>query len=160
VFVNATNTSQNGAGIRYMANHLHVHDVVFRDNEMGIEGGGDDMLVDFCEMAHNGTLLRDGYTHNVYVDGGQFTLRYSYVHDSVAGQNLHLRCSDCRIEYNWIARAHNYEIDLMTTSAATTSQKATFVGNVFIQNATPENGSFFFAMYNDDAASKPDLSME
>ena len=65
------------------------------------------------------------------------------------GQNFHLRCRDCLLEYNWIARAQNYEGDLMTTATGAT-QKLVMRGNVIVQGAKPENNSFIIAPFNDD----------
>jgi len=112
-------------------------------------------MVEFCEFNANGNTgaSLSSPTHNIYVYGGYLTLRYCYVHDSVQGQNFHIRCRNSTLEYNWIARANNYEGDLMTdddfTGTGPFTQTMTLRGNVFVQNASPSNTGQEIALYND-----------
>jgi MYXO-CTERM domain-containing protein len=155
VLQNCTTASQNSAGIRYnAADHVTLRNLVVHHNEMGITGDGTNVVVESSEIDHNGQPANaNEETHNLYVYGGSFTLRWSYVHDSLHGQNFHMRCLDCRLESNWIARAQNYEGDLMPTGdGMPTSQKLLLLGNVIVQAATPENGGQVVAPYNDTGA--------
>jgi hypothetical protein len=154
VFQNCTTASQNAAGFRYnAADHITLRNVVSRHNQMGITGDGTNIVVEFSEVDHNGNPQASEETHNLYVYGGSFTLRYSYVHDSLHGQNFHLRCLDCRLESNWIARAQNYEGDIMPTGDGTPSmQKLLLLGNVIVQAQSPENGGQVIAPFNDTGA--------
>jgi hypothetical protein len=81
-------------------------------------------------------------------------MRYCFVHDSAQGQNFHIRCRDATLEYNWFARAANYDGDLMTdddfTGAGPYTQVLTLRGNLFIQNPLPGNHSQAIAMFNDE----------
>jgi MYXO-CTERM domain-containing protein len=154
VFQNCTTASQNSAGFRYnAADHVTLRNVVSRHNQMGITGDGTNIVVEFSEVDHNGNPQASEETHNLYVYGGSFTLRYSFVHDSLHGQNFHLRCLDCRLESNWIARAQNYEGDIMPTGDGMPAmQKLVLLGNVIVQAPSPENGSQVIAPFNDTGA--------
>jgi len=92
--------------------------VVFRDNDNGLTGGSQDseITVEYCEFDSNGNLSASASapSHNIYIYGGTFTLRYSYAHDPIQGQNFHIRAHDAVIEYNWFSRAKSYAGDLMT----------------------------------------------
>jgi len=97
------------------------------------------------------------------VYGGYLTLRYCYVHDSVQGENFHLRCRNAILEFNWFSRAANYEGDLMTdddfTGTGPFAQTLTFRGNVLVQNRLPGNHSQLIALYNDAGLTNLTLSI-
>jgi hypothetical protein len=159
VLQNCHNTDMNAAGLRYNgADGLFLHDVIFRQNDNGLTGIGN-ARVEFAEFDHNGNPAASAETHNMYIYDGDFTLRYSWVHDSTQGENFHLRCMTCLVEYNWFARANNYEGDMMPNYGKKAGlQKATFRGNVWVQKTAPDNHSQTFVMYNDSGATG--LSME
>lgn len=162
VFKNCRTASFNSAGIRYYngTTNLYVKDCVFTQNDNGMTGGTQESAatVEFCEFAGNGnTNASSGSpTHNLYIYGGYFTLRYCYVHDPVQAQNFHIRARSSTLEYNWIARAQSYEGDLMTdddlTGPGPFSQAMTLRGNLFLQSAAPDNHSQEVAMFNDNPA--------
>src|SRR5262249_40241871 len=52
------------------------------------------------------------------------------------------------LEYNWIARAQNYEGDMMPSDPPG-PQSLMLRGNVILGNANPENHSLFIALSND-----------
>src|SRR6516225_5866336 len=149
VFRNCRTASFNSAGIRYYngSTNLYVKDCIFTQNDDGITGGAQDsaLTVEFCEIYGNGNTNASfsSPTHNLYIYGGTFTMRYCYVHDSVQAQNFHIRSRNALLEYNWFARAKNYEGDLMTdddfSGAGPFSQTMTFRGNVVVQSAAPSN---------------------
>ena len=151
--------SFNSAGIRYYngTTNLYIRDCVFIQNDNGLTGGtqSSQATVEFCEFNVNGNTNASlsAPTHNIYVYGGDLTMRYCYVHDSVQGANFHIRCRTSTLEYNWFARANNYEGDLMTdddfSGAGSFAQTMTLRGNVFIQNKLPGNHSQVVAIYND-----------
>jgi hypothetical protein len=161
VFRHCRTASFNSAGIRYYngTTNLYIKDCVFALNDDGLTGGtqNSQATVEFCEFYANGnTNASSGSpTHNIYVYGGFLTMRYCYVHDSVQAQNFHIRCQNSTLEYNWFARATNYEGDLMTdddfsgAGPGPFSQTMTLRGNVFIQNTLPGNHSQIVAMFND-----------
>ena len=151
--------SFNSAGIRYYntTTNLYLKDCVFHLNDNGLTGGtqNSEATVEFCEFNANGNpnASFSSPTHNIYVYGGNLTLRCCYVHDPVQGQNFHIRCRNATLEYNWFARANSYEGDLMTdddfSGAGPFSQTMTLRGNVIVQKSNPLNNSQVIAMYND-----------
>jgi hypothetical protein len=87
-FSGAKVDDQNGAGIRQEGPGATIRNCFFHDNENGILGEGNNLIIEYSEFAHNG-LGEQGYTHNIYVDAGtSFTLRYCYVHHAVIGHNV------------------------------------------------------------------------
>lgn len=169
VFRNCRTASKNSAGIRYYnsTTNLYIKDCLFTLNDDGLTGGTQESqaMVEFCEFNANGNTgaSLSSPTHNIYVYGGYLTLRYCYVHDSVQGQNFHIRCRNSTLEYNWFARANNYEGDLMTdddfTGPGPFMQTMTLRGNVFVQNASPSNTGQEIALYNDTGLTNLTLSL-
>ncbi|HVH45298.1 MAG TPA: hypothetical protein VM925_23255 [Labilithrix sp.] len=156
VFQHCRNASHNSAGIRYLggAKALVVRDSVFRQNDNGLTGGSEnsEMLVEHCEFDRNGNESADNPTHNVYIYGGTFSLRYSYVHDPVQGQNFHIRAHQSSLDYNWFARSKRYEGDLMSDDdepAGPSTQEMLFRGNVVVQG-NPNNKGQIIAVSNDN----------
>lgn len=161
VFTHCRTSSRNSAGLRYYsgARANRLRDCVFRANDNGLTGGTEDseITVEYSEFDGNGNVEASAPTHNIYVFGGTFTLRYSYLHDPTQGQNFHIRATSSIIEYNWIARAKSYEGDLMSSDdlddASAVRQVMLLRGNVFVQNSRPGNGSQVIAVYNDGEVS-------
>jgi len=161
VFTNCRNAGANSAGLRYYngARGILVRDCTFRTNDNGITGGTQDseITVEFSEFDRNGNLQAStsAPTHNIYVYGGTFTLRFSYVHDPVQGQNFHIRSRSGVIEYSWIARGRSYEGDLMTdddipgAGSPPYAQTLLLRGNLILQDAAPQNRGQIIAVYND-----------
>lgn len=160
VFKHCRTSSLNSAGIRYYngTTNLYVKDCVFTLNDNGITGGTQNsaVTVEFCEFAANGNTNATAPTHNMYIYGGSFTMRYCYVHDPVQAQNFHIRAQSSILEYNWIARAQSYEGDLMTdddfSGPGPFSQAMTLRGNLFLQSAAPDNHSQEVALFNDNSS--------
>jgi hypothetical protein len=152
------NGARNAAGIRYYngSTGIVLRDVLFRDNDNGLTGGTEDseITVEYCEFDSNGNLEASAATHNIYIYGGVFTLRYSYVHDPIHAQNFHIRARESLIENNWFARAKSYAGDLMTSDDyggdGELTQNMNFRGNVVIQGEQ-DNRSQIIAVYNDEA---------
>jgi len=153
----------NSAGVRYYngSSGIVLSDIVFRDNDNGLTGGSQDseITVEFCEFDANGTLLASSSSpsHNIYIYGGTFTLRYSYAHDPIQGQNFHIRAQTATLEYNWFARAKSYQGDLMTDDdddgSGRFTQQMLLRGNVIFQGTTQSNASQIIAVYNDAGVS-------
>jgi hypothetical protein len=162
VFKNCRTASFNSAGIRYYngTTNLYVKDCVFTQNDNGMTGGTQESAatVEFCEFAANGNTNASAGapTHNLYIYGGYFTLRYCYIHDPVQAQNFHIRSRSAVVEYNWVARAQSYEGDLMTdddfTGPGPFSQSMTLRGNLFLQSAAPNNHGQEVAIFNDNGS--------
>jgi hypothetical protein len=169
IIFNGCHTSPdfNSAGIRYYngTTGLLIQDCIFRNNDNGLTGGSQnsDAIVQYCEFGSNGNLSATSPTHNMYIYGGTFTLRYCYVHDSVQAENFHIRAQSATLEYNWFARAANYEGDLMVdddfSGLGPFYQSMTLRGNVFIQNTNPINHSQVVVAYNDTGLTNETLSL-
>ncbi|HVJ89692.1 MAG TPA: hypothetical protein VM580_07790 [Labilithrix sp.] len=156
VFKNCHNAGKNSAGLRYLGGSkaLVVRDSLFQGNDNGLTGGseGSEMLVEHCEFDSNGNTSAGNPTHNIYIYGGSFAIRYSYVHDPLQGQNFHIRARTSSIDYNWFARAKRYEGDLMSDDdepAGPSTQEMLFRGNVVVQG-NPSNKSQIIAVSNDN----------
>ena len=169
VFRHCRTASDNSAGIRYYngTTNLYIKDCLFELNDNGLTGGtqNSQATVEFCEFNSNGNTNASlsSPTHNIYVYGGYLSFRYCYVHDSVQGENFHLRCRNATVEFNWFSRAANYEGDLMTdddfTGTGPFIQNLTFRGNVLVQNRLPGNHSQLLALYNDAGLTNLTLSI-
>jgi hypothetical protein len=173
VFQNCHASDNDSAGIRYYngTTGFLLTNAVFKSNDNGLTGGtiGSDgttqsqATVEWSEFDANGNLAASSSspTHNIYIYGGDFTLRYSYLHDPIQGQNLHCRAITSTIEYNWLSRAKSYTGDLMTNDdyannpVGSLSQSMTFRGNVIFEGSTPANTSQILALYNDEASGMP-----
>jgi hypothetical protein len=154
VFRNGTDGGTgDGGGLRFKSSDsVTLRDCLFQLNDNGIQGSGTNTLVEFCEFDRNGLPGSTDASHNIYMHGGDLTLRYSYVHDARRGQNLHLRCNRAVIEYNWIARATTYLGDVMscTWEPCDVDQYLTLRGNVLIHGTPPDAGQIL-VMYNSPA---------
>jgi hypothetical protein len=169
VFRNCRTASFNSAGIRYYngSTNIYVKDCLFAYNDDGITGGtqGSEMTVEYCEFDSNGNTNASlsSPTHNIYIYGGVYTMRYCYLHDSAQSQNFHVRARQAVLEYNWFARAKAYEGDLMTdddfSGSGPFSQSMTLRGNVFVQAAAPDNHSQVVAIFNDAGLTNLTLSV-
>ncbi len=167
VIQNCHASDYDSAGLRYYngTTALEIKDVLFKDNDNGLTGGTEnsDATVEFCEFDGNGNLSASSSspTHNAYIYAGTFTMRYSYLHDPIQGQNLHCRATTSTIEYNWFDRAKSYVGDLMTNDdyannpSGSLTQAMTLRGNVIIQASTQQNTSQIIAVYNDEAMGQP-----
>jgi len=170
IFRHCRTATFNSAGIRYYngTTNLYVKDCVFTLNDNGLTGGTQysEATVEFCEFNANGNTNASlsSPTHNIYVYGGLLTMRYCYVHDSVQGENFHIRCQNSTLEYNWFARANNYEGDLMSdddfSGAGPFAQAMTLRGNIFVENSLPGNHSQVVALYNDAGLTNLTLSLQ
>ncbi len=167
VFRQCRTASRNSAGIRYYnsTTNLYIKDCVFDQNDNGLTGGtqGSEATVEYCEFDSNGDATASSPTHNIYIYGGTFTMRYCYLHDSVQAQNFHVRARSATLEYNWFARAKSYEGDLMSdddfSGAGPFNQTLILRGNVFVQNASPDNHSQVVALFNDTGLANLTLSV-
>jgi hypothetical protein len=168
VITGCTNADQDSAGLRYYGGTtgLYVSDCIFRQNDNGVTGGTQesDATFEFCDFDSNGNLTATSPTHNLYIYGGTFMLRYSYVHDSVEAEDFHIRAQTSFLEYNWFARAANYEGDLMTdddfSGSGPFSQTMWVRGNVFIQSANPGNHSQVLVVFDDTGLPNENMSIQ
>lgn len=135
-FTNARN-GDNGAGIRVTggsANHVVIRNCKVHHNDMGImSDGNDDLLVDSSEISENGTDLYSGFSHNFYLGGNRTTVQYSYIHDSLYGQNVKSRGHFTALLYNYIADSQDGEVGLVDGADTTAANSnAVLIGNVVV----------------------------
>ncbi len=153
----------SSAGVRMInSGPVTLRDCTFQYNTNGLTGASTDLVVEHSEFFQNGKTITSGpATHHIYIFGGKFTLRYSYLHDGHEGQAFHIRARESTIEYNWITRPANYVGDIMSCEQfcgdAPHSQSMLVQGNVIVQG-TPSNGSQLFALFR-DADEDPAASM-
>jgi hypothetical protein len=170
IFQNIHATDGDSAGIRYYngTTGLLITNCLFQNNDEGLTGGTaasngtqSEATVEFSEFNKNGDSVATDAMHNIYIYGGIFTMRYSYIHDALLNENLHCRAVTSTIEYNWFSRAAGYAGDLMTNDdyannpVGSVTQTMTFRGNVIYQGNTQCNDSQIWALYNDAASGKP-----
>ena len=128
----------NGAGIRGDgAGFLVVRNCYFHDNQDGILGGADSILIENSIFDHNGA--GDGYSHNMYVWGRTFTLRNSYTHRAVIGHDIKTRTVNNYILYNRIMDESDgtasYEVDIPDGG------RSYLIGNVIEQGPNTDNST-------------------
>ena len=117
-FSHARSRDRNGAGLRIEAAGADVSHCYFHDNETGILTNAvpdGDLLVEHSDFARNGHS--DGQSHQIYVGPMRnFTLRFNYFHDTVAGSAIKSRARNVIIEFNRVldgtTGSSNYAIDL------------------------------------------------
>ncbi len=167
VFENCHAADNDSAGLRYYsgASGILLTNCLFQNNDNGLTGGTEnsDITVEYSEFSHNGNTKAStsSPTHNVYIYGGTFALRYSYLHDPLQAENLHCRAVQSTVEYNWFDRAAGYVGDLMTSDdyanapSGSLAQAMTLRGNVIIETAGQANQGQIWAVYNDEASGSP-----
>jgi hypothetical protein len=151
VFRNGSDQSAGyGGGVRLkFASHATFRHCLFQFNDNGLQGAGN-QTVEFSEFDRNGLPGSSEASHNLYIHGGDVTVRYSYIHDARRGQNMHIRANRAVFEYNWIARPTTYMADMMTCTMppCNADQYLLLRGNVFIVGS-PRNTRQIFALVND-----------
>jgi hypothetical protein len=152
VFRNGTDGgSGDSGGLRMkFSDHLTLHDCLYQGNDNGLQGAGKNTVVEFCEFDANGLSGSTDGSHNLYIHGGDITVRYSYIHDAQRSQNMHIRANRAVFEYNWIARSMSYMGDMMpcTMDPCDDAQYMVLRGNVIVRG-TPLNDGQVFVMHND-----------
>jgi len=129
----------NGAGIRNdTSGFLVVRNCYFHDNENGILGGADSMLIEYSTFDHNG-IGDPGRTHNMYIWGRSVTVRYTYTHRAVIGHNIKTRGENNYILYNRIMDESDgtasYSIDVPDCG------RTYIIGNVIEQGPNTDNST-------------------
>jgi hypothetical protein len=167
VFENCHSADNDSAGLRYYngASGIRLTNCLFQNNDNGLTGGTEssDITVEFSEFSRNGntSASTSSPTHNIYIYGGTFALRFSYLHDPLQAENLHCRAVQSTIEYNWFDRAAGYVGDLMTSDdyannpSGSLSQSMTLRGNIIIESPGQANHGQIWAVYNDEASGSP-----
>ena len=137
-FSGAKVPDQNGAGIRSeTSGTLVLRDCYFHDNEEGILGGADSMVIENCVFDRNGS--GDGRTHNIYASGRSFTLRGCTTRRAVVGHNVKTRAKNNYILFNRIldeaSGTTSYEVNVPDGG------RTYLIGNVIEQGPKSENAT-------------------
>jgi len=92
-FSGARVRDRNGAGVRIHANgKVTLRNCYFHDNENGVLGDADEILIDRCVFDRNGsTGSGDAEGHNLYVWGTSVTIQNSYIHRGLGGHDVKTR---------------------------------------------------------------------
>jgi hypothetical protein len=148
--------NHNGAGIRQEGTNLVVRHCYFHDNQEGILTGADPaskILIENTEFADNG--YSDGQSHNIYIGRiAEFTLRYSYSHNSISGHLVKSRALRNLILYNRLTGetgSSSYELDLPNGGLSYV------IGNIIEQGPLSENGTI--VAYGEEGPSNPDSNL-
>jgi hypothetical protein len=136
-FSGAAVVDKNGAGIRLEGEgDVALRNCSFHDNEEGILGHADRIVIENCVFDHNGS--GDGRTHNLYVWGQTVTIRHCTIRRAVIGHNIKTRAATNYILYNRITDeadgTGSYSIDVPDCG------RTYIIGNVIEQGPSSENG--------------------
>jgi len=153
-FSGASVPDKNGAGIRFdTTGFLVLRNCYFHDNEDGILGGCDSILIENSFFDHNG--YGDGQSHNLYVWGRTFTLRGCYTHRAKIGHDVKTRAVNNYILYNRIMDESDgtasYEVDIPDGG------RSYLIGNVIEQGPHTDNNSI--VSYGAESASNGVLDL-
>jgi hypothetical protein len=162
VFRNCVDHSSSGIRVVNVPD-IQVRNCLFQTSTNGFTGAGDGMVIEYSEFDRNGDALPgDNAAHQIYVFGGTLEVRFSYFHDSPAGQAFHVRARDATLEYNWITRPGSYVGDIMTceylcgaSGTSPVTQRMLLRGNVIVQEGA-SNLSQTIALYNDEPGGTED----
>ena len=81
---------KGAAGVRIHARgKVTLRRCYFHDNENGVVGSADELVIERCVFDHNGA--GDGRSHGIDVAGPRVTVQGSYLHRTVGGHNLRTR---------------------------------------------------------------------
>jgi hypothetical protein len=134
-FQNATN-GDNGAGIRVVfGSDITISNCLITHCDMGMMcNGNTNLLIEYSEIASNGTSLYNGYSHNFYLGGDSVRVQFCYIHDSLYGQNFKTRGHYTELLYNYIADSQDGEIGFADEADTTPlpNSHAVMIGNVII----------------------------
>jgi hypothetical protein len=139
-FTGAKGPANNGAALWQLGTNLTVRKCYIHGNEDGILAGDNPsshILIETTEFADNG--YSDGFSHNIYINHiAEFTLRFSYSHDSISGHLVKSRAVRNFILYNRLtgeSGTSSLELDLPNGGLSYV------IGNVIEQGALTENST-------------------
>jgi hypothetical protein len=127
----------NAAAIYFQGKNQTARRVHSHHNENGFFSthASDNILIEHCEIDHNGTLAeRDHHrTHNFYFNSHRQTVRNSYIHRSIEGENFKSRGYNTIFAYNWVEEDAIYSVAVDSGSEGNTL----WLGNVVIKRTAP-----------------------
>lgn len=128
--------------------NIVLRNVRLVDNQEGLQGTAENTLVEFSEIARNGDTSATRPRHNLYLQGGSITVRYSHIHHATSAHNLHLRTHTALFENNLIEQPKAYTAQFLTNKAQQVNgedylQTFTFIGNIIKQTETHSHNKVF-----------------
>jgi hypothetical protein len=148
----ARGPSNNGAAIWQVGTNLTVRRCYIHGNQDGILAGDNPsshILIETTEFADNG--YSDGQAHNIYINHiAEFTLRFSYSHDSISGHLVKSRAIENFILYNRLtgeSGTSSFELDLPNGGLSYV------IGNMIEQGFRTENSTI--VAYGEEGVTNP-----
>jgi len=127
----------NAGAIYFQGKNLTARRVYSHDNEDGFFSthASDSILVEHCEIAHNGTLAKEAHnrTHSFYFNSHRQVVRNSYIHSSIEGENFKSRGYNTIFAYNWVEEDAIYSVAVDSGNEGNTL----WLGNVIIKRTAP-----------------------
>jgi hypothetical protein len=117
-----------------------------------MSSSNDNLLVEYSEIAFNGTPHFDGYSHNFYLAGGKSVVRFCYIHDAPNGQNFKTRGHYTELLYNYIADSNEGEVGPVDgADTAAPNSNMTMIGNVVVSKANRTGNTGKFINFGQDS---------
>ena len=141
--VGAHNAEGNGAGVRINgASDVTIRDCEIHACDMGIMSNGDgtawsasNQRIEGCLIHANGTQVRPGQNHNLYLGGASAMVSHSEIASSLTGHNLKSRARLTLVRYCYIHDSANRELDLVDDrQTARRGSDAVLLGNVIAKD--------------------------
>ncbi|MBN2329718.1 MAG: right-handed parallel beta-helix repeat-containing protein [Candidatus Omnitrophica bacterium] len=153
-FKNARN-GNNGAGIRLNSStNAVIRNCSIHHCDMGIQGGdAETALIEKCDIAFNGSIEHNGYSHNFYMMGNRVVVRHCYIHDSLYGQNYKSRAHYNELWFNWIENSNEGEVGPVDGAGQTDrpDSHTLMVGNVIISKPNRTGNSAKYVLMGSES---------
>ncbi|MHC4712938.1 MAG: right-handed parallel beta-helix repeat-containing protein [Planctomycetota bacterium] len=123
----------NAAGMRFIGSNITVRNCRFHHNENGLfsSHGADYILIENCEIDHNGTLseAKHAPSHNFYFNAQHEMVRNCYIHHSREGENYKSRADHCIFAFNRVEEDYAYSVEV----ASNNRLNALWLGNLVVK---------------------------
>jgi hypothetical protein len=154
-FIHGTNAAEDAAGIRVMNTGVTITNVNISYCDMGLmtsTASATNLLVQYSEIAYNGSGKQDGETHNVYLtDGDNITLQFSYIHDALSGTNFKTRSQYTQLLYSYIAYGDQNEVDSDDgPGTGNPNSNLTMIGNIVVSKPNRTLNTSQFICFGQD----------
>jgi hypothetical protein len=154
-FIHGTNQAEDAAGIRVMNTGVTISNVNITYCDMGLmtsTANATNLLVQYSEIAFNGSGKQNGQTHNVYLtDGDNITFQFSYIHDAVSGTNFKTRSQYTQLLYSYIAYGDQNEVDSDDgPGTGNPNSNLTMIGNIVVSKPNRTLNKLQFICFGQD----------
>jgi hypothetical protein len=118
-------------GVNITARNCYVHHC---EDGFFSTGASDYILVEDCEIAHNGTLWPEPHnaTHNFYFNSRHQMVKNCYLHDPRDGQNFQSRSQNTVFAFNWLDEDYAQSL----TQSSNGGLNTLWLGNVVAKRTT------------------------